>query len=207
MLAATTAISSLWWQQAPGAVQQPRAGWPSQQILSGPIITTGVWYHVAFTYDQSAMKLYCNGQPVATNVIGAQAIAASSSNLRISGDDDLHAYFDGLIDEPSVYNRALSDAEIAAIYNAGSAGKCRGLAPSILHNRQARLRLRGPTSLYRGCAGTPPLSYQWQFNGTRYCRGDRHLAHLEQRPAGPGGQLRGGGQRTPTARRPVPMQC
>ena len=50
----------------------------------------------------------------------------SSSNLRISGDDNLGSvYFDGLIDEVGVYNRALSDGEIAAIYNAGSAGKCR----------------------------------------------------------------------------------
>ena len=34
-------------------------------MTSGGLIATGVWYHVAFTYDQSAMKLYCNGQPVA----------------------------------------------------------------------------------------------------------------------------------------------
>ena len=32
--------------------------------------------------------------------------------------------FAGRIDEPAVYNRALSAAEIQAIYNAGSAGKC-----------------------------------------------------------------------------------
>ena len=33
-------------------------------------------------------------------------------------------YFAGLIDEPGVYNRALSVAEIQAIYTAGHAGKC-----------------------------------------------------------------------------------
>src|SRR5205085_6828151 len=33
--------------------------------------------------------------------------------------------FNGLIDEPTIYNRALSDAEIQAIYSAGSAGKCK----------------------------------------------------------------------------------
>jgi len=35
-------------------------------------------------------------------------------------------YFNGLIDEPEIYNRALSADEIKAIYNAGSAGKCKG---------------------------------------------------------------------------------
>ena len=106
-----------------GLLNSPGQVWPSQEISSGPIISTGVWYHVAWTYDQSAMKLYCNGQPVATNVIGAHMVATSSADLRISGADN-HGYFDGLIDEPSVYNRALSDGEIAAIYNGGAAGKC-----------------------------------------------------------------------------------
>jgi len=106
-----------------GLLNSPGLSWPSQWIISGPIISTGLWYHVAFTYDQSAMKLYCNGQQVATSVIGAHAIATSPSELRVSGAD-YHGYFDGLIDEPSVYNRALSAGEIAAIYNAGSAGKC-----------------------------------------------------------------------------------
>jgi hypothetical protein len=107
-----------------GLFNSPGQGWPSQQVMSGPIITPGTWYHVAFTYDQSAMRLYCNGQPVATNVIGRTPIATSTSDLRISGADN-QAYFDGMIDEPSIYNRALSAGQIEAIYNAGSAGKCR----------------------------------------------------------------------------------
>jgi hypothetical protein len=32
--------------------------------------------------------------------------------------------YDGLIDEPTVYDRALTATEIAAIAAAGSAGKC-----------------------------------------------------------------------------------
>ena len=128
-------------------------------------ITPGVWYHVAWTYDQSAMKLYFNGQPVATNVIGAHPIATSPADLRISGADD-HVYFDGMIDEPAVYNRALSDAEIAGIYNAGSSGKC-GLPPSILTQPQSQVAAVGSNITFTvTAAGTPPLSYQWRLNGT-----------------------------------------
>jgi hypothetical protein len=114
-----------------GLFNSPGGAWPQFLVTSASPIVTGVWTHVAWTYDQSAMKLYFNGVPVATNVIGPHPIITSSSNLRISGDDNLHVYFDGLIDEPSVYNRALSDGEIAAIYNAGSAGKCRLLRPRV----------------------------------------------------------------------------
>jgi serine/threonine protein kinase len=106
-----------------GQFNSPGERWPSARVTSDEFITTGAWYHVAWTYDQSAMKLYVNGLPVATSVIGRRPIAASTSDLRISGDDNKHVYFDGLIDEPAIYNRALSDAEIAAIYHAGSAGK------------------------------------------------------------------------------------
>jgi hypothetical protein len=144
-----------------GLFNSPGESWPSEIILSGPIIATGVWYHVAFTYDQSAMKLYCNGQPVATNVIGPHVIATSTSELRISGADN-HVYFDGLIDEPSVYNRALSASEIVALYAAGSAGKC-GLPPSILSQPQSQVAVEGSSVTFAvAAAGTPPLSYQWQ---------------------------------------------
>jgi hypothetical protein len=113
-----------------GQFNSPGEDWPSARVTSDGLIATGVWHHVAWTYDQSAMKLYLNGIPVATNTIGAHTIVASSSNLRISGDDNDHVYFDGLIDEASIYHRALSAAEIQAIYQAGSAGKGRPPRPS-----------------------------------------------------------------------------
>jgi hypothetical protein len=147
-----------------GLFNSPGQPWPSASISSSGIIGTGAWYHVAFTYDQSVMMLYCNGRPVATNAIGAKAIATSISKLHISGDDNNHAYFDGLIDEPSVYNRALSAAEIAGIYNAGSSGKC-GLPPSIMLQPQGQTATAGANVSFTAAAsGTPPLSYQWQLN-------------------------------------------
>ena len=105
-----------------GLFNSPGLSWPSQRIISGPLISPGVWYHVAFSYDQSAMKLYFDGQLVATELIGRHDIATSASDLHISGADN-HCYFDGWIDKASVYNRALSAAEIPAIFSAGQNGK------------------------------------------------------------------------------------
>lgn len=149
-----------------GQFNSPGLGWPSSRIECALPIGLGTWYHVAWTYDQSAMKLYWNGRPVATNVIGPKTISATGSTLRISGDDNNHVYFDGLIDEPAVYNRALSDAEIAAIYNAGSAGKC-GLPPGILVQPQSRTVAAGGSALFAVTAsGSPLLNYSWQFDST-----------------------------------------
>src|SRR5207244_3547852 len=47
----------------------------------------------------------------------------TSASIGSRGDARGGTFF-GTIDEPSVYSRALSTAEIQAIYNAGSAGKC-----------------------------------------------------------------------------------
>jgi hypothetical protein len=40
-------------------------------------------------------------------------------------NESLAYFFAGLIDEVSIYKRALTEAEIKAIYDAGSAGKAR----------------------------------------------------------------------------------
>lgn len=148
-----------------GVFNSPGEGWFTASIFSGPIITPGVWYHVAWTYDQSAMKLYCNGEPVATEVIGAHVIAASASNLHVSGDDKNQCHFDGLIDEPSVYNRALSASEIAAIYHAGSVGKC--LVPVITSQPRGQVGYWGNSVTFSvRASGGASLHYQWLKDGT-----------------------------------------
>jgi hypothetical protein len=146
-----------------GIFNSPGEIWPSARIASGGLIATGVWYHVAWTYDQSAMKLYCNGVAVATNLIGAKAIASSSSSLRISGDGNDHVYFNGLIDEPAVYRRALSATEIAAIYNAGSAGKC-PVAP-VVHTAplSQTIECASNVTFSVSATGMAPLAYRWYF--------------------------------------------
>jgi hypothetical protein len=76
-------------------------------------------------------------------------------------------FFAGLIDEVSYFNRALSAAEIQAIYNAGSAGKCAaGVAPSITAQPASQAVLAGSTAIFTvAAAGTPPLGYQWRKGG------------------------------------------
>ena len=62
------------------------------------------------------MKIYLNGIPLITNVIGPVTLQDSGSTLRISKDDKLNGPFAGRIDDARIYNRALSAAEIAYLY-------------------------------------------------------------------------------------------
>ena len=76
--------------------------------------------------------------------------------------------FAGKIDEPSIYSRALTTAEIQAIYNAGSSGKCfvPVVPPTITTQPASQLASVGSSVTFNVAAsGTQPLSYQWRFNG------------------------------------------
>ena len=71
------------------------------------------WTHVALTYDGTTMQLYVNGV-LAASQARTGSIQASSNPLWIGGNSPYGEYFQGLIDEIRIYNRALTQAEIQA---------------------------------------------------------------------------------------------
>jgi hypothetical protein len=86
------------------------------------LVPVGQFSHVAAVIDTAGgvMQIYLNGQLVAVRAT-AGPLVANTLPLTI-GLSDKHGFY-GLIDEPAVYNRALSQAEIQSIVKAGSAGK------------------------------------------------------------------------------------
>lgn len=91
---------------------------------TGGTIPLNQWTHVACTYDRQFARLYVNGVEVAAQP-RTQPIPAFSSELWIGNHARFIRPFNGLIDEVEIFNRALSPSEIQAIFNAGSAGKCK----------------------------------------------------------------------------------
>ncbi len=93
--------------------------------LSGAV-PTGQWTHVAGVYDGQAVRLYVNGAALGGGTAVAGSITAATNPLNIGRDpsNPTVRFYHGLIDEVEIFDRALSAAEVAAIYNAGSAGKC-----------------------------------------------------------------------------------
>ena len=80
-------------------------------VVGSAKLTTGAWAHLATTYDGATQRLYVNGVEVAS-FAQSGPLKASASALRIGGNNVWGEFFDGLIDEVRVYNRALSAAEI-----------------------------------------------------------------------------------------------
>lgn len=91
------------------------------------------WHHYAAVAVSGQIDpvLYIDGVPQSVTLRNGTATLALSSTTRplhmgafVDTQSGWLNYSDTMIDEPAVYDRALTAAEIQAIYNAGSAGKC-----------------------------------------------------------------------------------
>lgn len=111
-----------------GAIGDGASGDPG---FSGGTVALNTWNHIAMTYDAASGQnvLYLNGVSVSQRV-RANGIFPTTSRVFIGREDsNNNRFFSGLIDEPTIYSRALTDAEILAIFNAGGNGKC-GASPT-----------------------------------------------------------------------------
>ncbi len=138
-----------------------------------PLVTKGTWHHVALTYDQTeqAVDIYLDGALALVDSYSA-TIWKPFSPLRIGGepedtpDCEWQSFFPGSIDEVSIYNRALSGAEIRAIYRAGNAGKIIYNPPYIYGPTIQAGSIGSNVVLTAYASGQAPLFYRWYFNGT-----------------------------------------
>ncbi|MHC4198900.1 MAG: LamG-like jellyroll fold domain-containing protein, partial [Planctomycetota bacterium] len=157
-----------------------------------PAIDITQWHHYAGTFDGSTVTLYVDGAPVATQpYVGT--IDATSSDLFIGCNGIPSAYFDGVIDDVRVYDRALADWEVNDLTNMVLPGPV------------------GPTWLVEGNSGltdgddnflgtTDDVALNVIVGGERAMRYEPHATspnviggHADNVAVGPGATIAGGG--------------
>jgi len=109
------------------------------------ITSTSEWYHITIVYNGTLSsnvekaKIYVNGNDVTVN--GAGAIAASTTNtsgsFNIGQWEGIGRYFDGNIDEVSIWDSALSSAAVTEIYNSGAPNDLTSLTNASSSNLKA----------------------------------------------------------------------
>jgi hypothetical protein len=107
--------------------------------LSGSAVPIGEWVHVTAVRQGSTGLIYMNGVLDASATLTSGTLA-NSDPLAIGAVYDtafnppvqLGHGFGGLIDELEIFTRALTGSEIQAIFKAGSAGKCKNVAPTAI---------------------------------------------------------------------------
>ncbi len=88
------------------------------QSVSGVLPSTGAWYHLVASRNNSTLKLYVNGQLAATtNPPAAPYYGSDASKKVVIGERFAFSNtFDGLIDDVRIYKKALDSSEISQIY-------------------------------------------------------------------------------------------
>jgi MSHA biogenesis protein MshQ len=90
--------------------------WERDSIrTTGYSISLNQWYHIAVTYESGSQIVYVNGIPRANNN-DTGTLPQNDVPLHIGTDWDFIARaFDGFIDEVTIYQRALSPAEVQSL--------------------------------------------------------------------------------------------
>jgi len=79
-------------------------------------VTRNIWNRVAFSYDGQNRRYYLNGSLIVT--VDSTGTPTNTQSPSIGTIQIGTYFFNGFIDDIRIYNRALSAAEISAIYNA-----------------------------------------------------------------------------------------
>ncbi|MBI4544769.1 MAG: PKD domain-containing protein [Gemmatimonadetes bacterium] len=103
-------------------VNSPSLG-PQDVVVAPWSPAAGRWYHVAVSRSGNTFRLHIDGSEVAT-ATSSISIPDPAFPLTIGRAEG--AFLNGWIDEPAIHKRALTQAEIATMYAAGSSGTCQG---------------------------------------------------------------------------------
>jgi hypothetical protein len=82
-------------------------------------VSNGTWYHAVLTWDGSTTTAYLDGSVVGT-ISNSSHDQKNNADASIGGQNEITSagdeYFDGTIDDVRIYDRALSQPEIQALY-------------------------------------------------------------------------------------------
>ena len=145
----------------------------SNIISNNSVVSSGNWIAIDIVFQNSVGQIYLNGTPITTNLTWSNQGGSLISNSQIEtacnfatdqntsnfGSFNSGNFFNGLIDEFGIWDRALTQQEISALYNAQA---CNSSSNTITPD--------GPTTF---CAGNSVNltsdvvggTYQWKKNG------------------------------------------
>ncbi len=130
--ASGTAEADAWWQLSlsdSGADRYLRmrikAGGSTTTLADTTMnIPIGEWHLATATYDNATgeMKLYLDGVEIASraHAVGGVLDTDPSVPVTLASNAGTARFFDGILDDVRVYNRALSATEIGDLYDAGA---------------------------------------------------------------------------------------
>ena len=101
------------------------SSWSTYNFTGNVTIADGDWHFICITFDGSVINGYVDGNSAGPNLTNASAsLATTNTPYYIGGSATGNSakYFNGKIDEASIFNYSLSEAQVLEIYNNGKPG-------------------------------------------------------------------------------------
>lgn len=98
-----------------------RAGGVSDSTIKAINLGTSDWYHLALTFDGTTLKGFINGEKIGSVAVTKTngPVNSFTDGLHILRGPDLGGNISALIDDAVIFNRALTEGEIAVITGKG----------------------------------------------------------------------------------------
>jgi hypothetical protein len=119
------------------------------------VLIVNQWYHVVFVKSLDNYSIYVDGVLI-DNITDSHVMGGSNNNLIIGAQLAWPEYMKGKLDDIGVWNRALTQEEIIALYN--------GCQQSISVQPQSQTASFNANAQFTSASSDPNATYQWQTN-------------------------------------------
>jgi uncharacterized protein (TIGR02145 family) len=79
-------------------------------------VEQNTWCNIAFVYGSNVLKVYRNGQLITSQAVDYVDVQLGAGILNFGKQVDFFEYYNGTLDDIGIWNRALTDAEVMALY-------------------------------------------------------------------------------------------
>ena len=118
------------------------ASWESNS--SAGVVTANTWYHYCLVRNGGAANLYINNVLATSYSENLPDLTNDGRNFGFLGNpEDGHIWDSGSIDAVGIWNRALSEVEVAELYNNGTGLELDGVPQPTLVKLQAPVKFFG----------------------------------------------------------------
>lgn len=107
----------------------PGSNYFASGVTTTASVPTGAWTHVVAVFTTTSLKFYLDGSLDSTHTYSANSAANPDQAATIGSYITPSYFFDGLIDELSIFNTSLSGGSVTTIWNGGAPGDISALDP------------------------------------------------------------------------------